>query len=131
MLNFMIKKMSSICSGFGDITYICIVCIALYINVCVYVCYDSRWKTDRGPRSDAHATRRWQVVCVIYFIVAAVANHHKHEVIVGGCAGGSRPSGATHTCPIPYVGRRRHKPGTHVRFNGVPKLWIRPHFLFL
>lgn len=61
-------------------------------------------------------------LCFYLFHRCRGCHHRKHEVIVGGCAGGSRPSGATHTCPISYVVRRPHKPGTHVRFNGVPKL---------
>lgn len=93
--------------------------------MCTFVTtYDGK-QTGAPERRTRHPAVVAGGLCFYLFHRRRGRHHHEHEVTVGGRAGGSRPSGATHTCPIPYVRRPRHKPGTHVRFNGVPKLWIR------
>lgn len=109
------------------ITIIYALCVQLYIYLCAHVCvcvFDTTYDGKQAGAPERH-TRHPAVaggLCFYLFHCGRDRHHHKHEVTVGGCVGGSRPSGATHTCPIPYVGRRRYKPGTHIRFNGVPKI---------
>lgn len=60
-------------------------------------------RTSGGPRSGAHALPvggRW------FVFLFTTSREHEDEVTVGGtAAAAARQSGASHTCPVPYVGR--------------------------
>lgn len=77
----------------GHFWYLYNVNMGIWLNIYMYI--NILW----GTRSDAHATRRRQVVGVFIYFVPRARGHSRRR---------HRQSGASHTCPIFYTSDGPH-----------------------